>query len=279
MRRWREGQAARLAELRAARRDLVAIAGELRAGCDCPPGPASCPVCCNRRMRADSWNRSRAWSEPWPAVSIVITPLFRDDVIAGSGMSDDALGEYFEFLRLEGLSELTVRGRRGALDRLARQLAMPLLEATADDLLKWRKGMTVGPVSVRSYVSHVQQFYAWAARRGLLAASPAAGIPVPRQARRLPRPIGTADLFAAVAQAPDRIRLWLVLAAWCGLRAKEIALLRRECILLTASAAGLLVATDATKGDPRADDPAVPVRGHRDRGRAAAGGRLVLPAP
>ena len=163
-------------------------------------------------------------------------------------MPDDALGEYFEFLRLQGLSELTVRARRGALDRLARQLAVPLLEASADDLLAWRKGMTVGPVSVRSYVSHVQQFYAWAARRGLLPASPAAGIPVPKIGRRLPRPIGTDDLFAAVAQAPDRIRLWLVLAAWCGLRAKEIALLRRECILLTSAPPMLLVATGATKG-------------------------------
>lgn len=163
-------------------------------------------------------------------------------------MPDDALGEYFEFLRLEGLSELTIRARRGALDRLARQLAAPLLEATPEDLLAWRKAMTVGPVSVRSYVSHVQQFYGWAARRGLLPASPAAGIPVPRIARRIPRPIGTDDLFAAVAQAPDRLRLWLVLAAWCGLRAKEIALLRRECIVLTASPPVLLVATGATKG-------------------------------
>ena len=159
-----------------------------------------------------------------------------------------ALEDYFEHLRLEGLSELTLRGRRGALDRLSRQLPVPLLEASAGDLLDWRRAMTVGPVSVRSYVSHVQQFYAWAVRRGLLAASPAAGIPVPRVGRRIPRPIGTDDLFAAVAQAPDRIRLWLVLAAWCGLRAKEIALLRRECILLSAAPPVLLVATGATKG-------------------------------
>lgn len=160
----------------------------------------------------------------------------------------DALADYLAWLRLEGKSELTIRGRRGALHRLARQLPVPVLAASAGDLLAWRKAMTVGPVSVRSYVSHVQQFYAWAAARDLIGASPAAGIPVPRQARRLPRPIGTSDLFAAVAQAPDRIRLWLVLAAWCGLRAKEIALLRRDCILLNAAPPVLLVAGDATKG-------------------------------
>ena len=52
MRRWREGHAARLAELREARRQLVTIASELREGCDCPPGPAGCPVCVNRRTKA-----------------------------------------------------------------------------------------------------------------------------------------------------------------------------------------------------------------------------------
>lgn len=52
MRRWREDQAWKLGELRAARRDLVILAGEWRAGCDCPPGPAECPVCRDRRTRA-----------------------------------------------------------------------------------------------------------------------------------------------------------------------------------------------------------------------------------
>ncbi|MGH3283228.1 MAG: hypothetical protein ACRDPD_00830 [Streptosporangiaceae bacterium] len=52
MRGWREQQAGHLAELRAAVRDLVVIAGELRAGCDCPPGPAGCPVCAGRRANA-----------------------------------------------------------------------------------------------------------------------------------------------------------------------------------------------------------------------------------
>ena len=52
MRQFRAGQAALVAELRAACRDLVIIAGELREGCDCPPGPAGCPVCVNRRTKA-----------------------------------------------------------------------------------------------------------------------------------------------------------------------------------------------------------------------------------
>ena len=48
--------------------------------------------------------------------------------------------------------------------------------------------------------------------------------------------------------APARIRLWIVLAAWCGLRACEISGLRRECIRETSVPPTLLVAADATKG-------------------------------
>jgi len=50
-----------------------------------------------------------------------------------------------------------------------------------------------------------------------------------------------------VAAAPRRIRLWLDLAAWCGLRACEIARLRCENIHLGPDPY-LHVAADATKG-------------------------------
>jgi integrase len=71
---------------------------------------------------------------------------------------------------------------------------------------------------------------------------------VPRIGRRLPRPVSEPDLMRALAMATPRIRPWLVLAGWCGLRAKEIAYLRRECVLETAGPPVLLVARDATKG-------------------------------
>ena len=52
----------------------------------------------------------------------------------------------------------------------------------------------------------------------------------------------------AVATAPPRVRPWLVLAAWAGFRACEVAKLRRENVLDTAAPPVLLVASDATKG-------------------------------
>ena len=54
----------------------------------------------------------------------------------------------------------------------------------------------------------------------------------------------------ALQLAPPRIRPWLVLAAWCGLRAKEIALLRAESVMTSARPPVLLVTAEATQGEP-----------------------------
>ena len=57
-----------------------------------------------------------------------------------------------------------------------------------------------------------------------------------------------AALLSALDSAPPRIRLWLVLAAWCGLRAREIALLRAESIRLDAEPPFLIVSSESAKG-------------------------------
>jgi integrase/recombinase XerC len=158
------------------------------------------------------------------------------------------IAEHLEYMRLRGLSADTIACRRRALARLNRALSVPLLDASAADLAAWRAGLTVGPDSVIGYIGQARVFYDWAVGAGLVERNPAAGLPVPRPARRVPRPIAEADLFAAIDAAPPRVRPWLVLAAWCGLRAKEIAYLRREHVLDAARPPVLLIARDATKG-------------------------------
>jgi integrase/recombinase XerC len=161
---------------------------------------------------------------------------------------DIVVSAHLRHLELRGHKPDTVDCRRRALARLARALPVPLLDADAVHLMAWRAGLSVGPATVAGYVSHAREFYRWAVAEALIGASPAEGVPVPRLGRRLPRPIGEKELMAAVTAAPPRIRPWLVLAGWAGLRAKEIALLRRECVREASRAPVLLVAADATKG-------------------------------
>jgi integrase/recombinase XerC len=162
---------------------------------------------------------------------------------------DPALNAYLDSLRLRGLAATTITDRQHALDRMAATLGTPLADVTPAALLGWRRSLEyLSPGSVGTYVGHARAFYAWAQAAGLCDANPAAALPVPKLGRRIPRPISEDDLMCALDSAPRRIRLWIVLAAWAGLRAKEIALLRAGCIQVAAEPPLLLVAADATKG-------------------------------
>lgn len=151
-------------------------------------------------------------------------------------------------MELRGHTEGTIYARRRALVRMLLALPVPLLEAGPDELMAWRRSLAIGPDATVAYVSHARSFYGWAVDAGLIDRNPALVLPLPRTARRLPRPIPEESLMRAIAGAPDRIRPWLVLAGWCGLRAKEIAYLRRESVMETARPPVLIVAADATKG-------------------------------
>lgn len=65
----------------------------------------------------------------------------------------------------------------------------------------------------------------------LLEHDPTMRIPRPKVSRLLPRPIEQQDLDVALQAADLRMRAWLTLAAYAGLRAQEIAWLRRQDLL------------------------------------------------
>lgn len=163
-------------------------------------------------------------------------------------MATDPVDRYLRQLR-QRASEGTVYARWRALVRMERRLGKPLLQASAGDLLAWRLALNLSPGAIASYVAHAREFYGWAVIDELIPApGPAAGLMAPPVPRLIPRPIGEEDLMAAVAAAPCPVRVMLVLAGWAGLRAKEIALLRRSCVMDRAEPPMLLVAADATKG-------------------------------
>lgn len=166
-------------------------------------------------------------------------------------MDNDLIRGYLEFAEQSGLAVTTRYCRGLSLARLAAWLPVPLAEATPAMLARWRAGMQrrLNEQTILNYVTDARRFYAWLIDEGLAGGpNPAARIPVPRRRRRLPRPIRTEDLMHAITVAPDPLRCWLVLAAFAGLRCKEIALLRRECVLDTLRDPCLLIASEATKG-------------------------------
>lgn len=169
----------------------------------------------------------------------------------GSYMDDGdrkLLAANLEHMQLRGMAPSTIWRRAEVIGWVADFVGCPLLEASAKQLRAWRATLTVAGDSVAVYVSHVTQFYRWALDEGLIGGSPAAGLPAPRRTRRLPRPASEEDMLTALVAPPPRIRPWLVLAGWAGLRAKEIALLRRQHVLDTRQPPVILVEVRSTKG-------------------------------
>jgi len=158
------------------------------------------------------------------------------------------LSEHLAWMRLRNLRDSTIYHRRRAIVRLATALGREPLDATADALINWRASLRQSVGAVHNEITHAHAFYGWALDADLIATDPTRRLIRPRLPRRLPRPISEVDLLLAVQQAPARIRPWLVLAAWEGLRAREIAYQRRDDVHDGDDPPYLHVTAEAAKG-------------------------------
>jgi integrase len=152
--------------------------------------------------------------------------------VAVCGESDDQLvAWHLEDLRLANLRPGTIYQRSRVLHRLRATIApTTLLDATHRDLARFL-ARDIKPESRAVETTHVRRFYDWAIDLEYLEISPARRIRRPKVPRGRPQPISEPDLDVAIAAARPRIRPWLLLAAYAGLRACEIAPLRAEDLI------------------------------------------------
>lgn len=139
--------------------------------------------------------------------------------------------------------------RRVTILRLARHGNLPLEILSAEQLADWYRGLgdRLNAGSRATELSHVVAYYRWLVRAHHRLDDPTAELDRPKVHRRLPRPIADEALALALDGAPERLRPWLFLAAFEGLRACEVANLRREDVLDESHPPVLIVT--AGKGD------------------------------
>ena len=185
--------------------------------------------------------------------------------------SHDPLERHLRHLYLSGRSPGTIYQRRRLLIRTARVLPVPLTEVTRGHLADWRDSLTVSRTRRRRMSPTSASSTPGSRPKACATTTPPSRLPVPHVPRGLPRPIAEDALLTAVAAAPPRVRPWLVLAGWAGLRAREIAFLRRENILDTAVAA----AADRRRAlrERRPGTRRAPVAVRPRRARRVTGGR------
>lgn len=157
------------------------------------------------------------------------------------------ISAHLDDLRRRGLRPTTIYQRRRALVRLAQFLdPTPLTDAERAEIESWIfDARRLSPEAQAAEISHLHGFYLWALDVGLVEIDPMARTRRPRIPHRLPRPMADEDLELAIASAPVRIKPWLLLAAYAGLRCAEIAQVRAEDVLWRES---VLVITESKGG-------------------------------
>lgn len=146
-----------------------------------------------------------------------------------------AIDTFLDSLRAIKRDETTVYRYSLILWSLADQLhPVPLLEATNADLLHWQKSISHwASGTVANKVSCVRRFYRFACRpMRWLDSSPADDLAAPRVEQGRPRPVPQADVIRAILGcADDRMRAWLILMRYAGLRCCEVAWLEVDDVV------------------------------------------------
>lgn len=154
----------------------------------------------------------------------------------------DAINAWGDWLAASGASPNTIRVRRWYLRQLAETyLTRSPWKLTTDDLAAFLGGRRWGAEAMKNGRSSVRSFYRWAIETGRTRHDPASGLPAVRVPPGLPRPASDDALNAALSRATDRGRLMLMLAAYAGLRAAEIAGLALADVTLALNDDGVLI--------------------------------------
>ena len=157
------------------------------------------------------------------------------------------IARYLEHSAQRNLRPTYLLNLRHTLERAELELGVPLEQATEEELTDWYAALSVDVGSRRGVP---------VAPRGLLPVPRPGTAPRrrshprlarPRLRRHLPRPIADDRLEHALAVAPKPVRTYLVLAAYAGLRAAEVAALHRDD-LMEHAAPPVLVVRDGAKG-------------------------------
>lgn len=144
---------------------------------------------------------------------------------------EDLIDLHLTYARRRGLSEGTIKNRRLALRRLEKYLPCLAVGATRAHLDAWaqqrpkdgNKGEGLSDGAWRNELVQVREFYQWLIQQDIRTDDPTSRIPVPRLARRYPRPMSDKVIRTALDSCSTEDAVIIALARFAGLRACEIA--------------------------------------------------------
>lgn len=154
--------------------------------------------------------------------------------------NDAAMGylitEHARHLLAAGCSQVTIASRTRLLWHLHHYLDFGLAYASTTQIEAFLASFTARGrkrSTIACYAMHIRGFYRWADRAGQLDGDPTLTMKRPKPANFRPKPITWNQLVTALTRAQEPWRTVFALAYYEGLRAKEIAAIRRQDITET----------------------------------------------
>jgi integrase len=131
------------------------------------------------------------------------------------------------WLRANNCCEGTITGRLYVLADFARSNpAFP--DVNAGQISNWLGRPDYAQWTRSTYFGHLRSYFAWAAAEGVIRDDPMVGMRWPKRRAGTPRPLTPEQVHQVLAAASPRMRAWLTLGLYAGLRAHEIAKIRGE---------------------------------------------------
>lgn len=143
----------------------------------------------------------------------------------------ELIDQYEEWGRAGNIAEGTRRLKRHYLSKFADEF--DLRQCTTQDIAGWlARNPNWAPATRRAARSALTTFFSWAHKNGHRADDPAAQTMPVRVPMPPPKPVPESLLSDALAKAPERVKVMLLLGAFAGLRRAEIATLHADDIEL-----------------------------------------------
>jgi integrase len=126
--------------------------------------------------------------------------------------------------RADGYSVNTIKARARCIRAIANAAGVRAGDLAVEHVVAYFAARSLKPWSRRTYLNHLRAFGRW------VGADLVSGIRKPPAPRATPNPLSEEDLARITAVARGTQRAWVLLGAYCGLRAHETAKVRREDI-------------------------------------------------
>lgn len=137
---------------------------------------------------------------------------------------DSMLAQWRMWQMAQGLSTRTIDERQRTMRQLVEHANTTLDLITPEHIIEFVARPDLSQSSRASYHATIRAFYKWATLTGNIADNPAVATPSPKRPKGLPRPVQTAHISVILKHANrKRTRAMIILAAYAGLRAHEIA--------------------------------------------------------